>query len=78
MNLLASENRKQISPISDMPDIGDFKSLAKIDITVAGTPGDFHQSPHYVYKITLLLCVAGLMAANFKLQFIDILRLRPV
>lgn len=47
-------DRQRISPISDMP-IGDFESLAKIVVAVAGTPGDFRQSPRWAYT-NYLVC----------------------
>ena len=51
-----------LSPISDMPDIGDFirrsQRSAKIAIAAPDTPGDFRFSRRSAYKIAR--CVAGL------------------
>ena len=65
----------KLSPISDMPDIGDFirrsQRSAKIAIAAPGTPGDFRRSRRSAYKIAR--CVAGL-TRNYKYRHAKTLR----
>ena len=60
-----SECRRIKSPISDMPDIGDFiprsRGLANIPIAALSTIGDFRRSPWSAYKIAR--CVTGFSAS---------------
>ena len=75
-----SECRRIKSPISDMPDIGDFipqsRGLANIAIAAPSTIGDFRRSPWSAYKIArcvalvLLYVIASSVVKSLAKKFV--------
>ena len=69
-----------ISPISDIPDIGDFirrsRRSAKIAIAAPGTPADFRRSWRSAYKIAR--CVAGFREWRHRKIIIIIIKAKLV